>query len=241
MRRRSLFVCLKCIPSSGPTVEDRGLPVIAGNDKTYDFPLVVMTLELNIEDFWQRSKVWNELRYFRYDDSTECIFPADDLPALCTSLLQVHEFSSFSFRIIVDQSIGASLMEGDDGSPCPRSKLARLLNPLRQLHSMEVLSLEGPGSAQYKAEIMASIGDRQDSVKEMIDKASAATDQGDAAYNAGSLTLAIRNYKNALNVVRSSSLEDFELDEVLEDGLYAGKIAGWYVVAYEFDLYPFTS
>ena len=148
----------------------------------------------------------------------EYIVPEQELSLMCTSLLRVKKEERSTecqpLRIKIHSTIGDFLREGEDGYPHPQSKLSRLLEPLRQLHSAKDVEIEGPGSDAYKVSIMENMSHDSPITELAMAKVVQALDQGDKARDKGDLPLAVVKYRSGLEIILESNFEDDEEDEI---------------------------
>lgn len=162
------------------------------------------------------------------------IFTVNDLPAFCTSVLSMengHEehIRNTPLRIIINSDIQDTLREGKDGVPNPQTKLAWLLNPLRQLHSFQTVHIYDPGSESYKMGITASICSIRPTAKDTMGRLEIACAEGDDAHRNGNLLLALSKFKAGLDIISSGFLDFTVESEVLDGGLFAGLVTSRYV------------
>lgn len=203
------------------------LPIIASGDTACRFPFTAMSLTFDASEDERRSWVTPGTAN---RDHEYYIFHIDDLTTLCTSLLLFcghygHSLRTTPLQINMNTRREHISAEEEAGFPTLRSRIARLLEPLRQLHDFEVVDIAGPGSPAYKADIVKSIRGRRASPAEIIEKGSASLDRGNYLYSEAKLSLAMDMYKSGLNVIQGSCFDSQEDDEILNTGDYKGCVA----------------
>lgn len=150
-------------------------------------------------------------------ESENYVFDSADLPSVCTSLLRMEAryhgmLTGGPLRITIDARIGESLRESKDGFPHPQSRLRTLLDPLRRLHGLDDVHVDGPGSTVYKDEVIASMRERP-SAKETMKQTLLATSRGDEACETGNYSLAMDIYKAGLELSRGNSPDPWDEDD----------------------------
>lgn len=84
---------------------------------------------------------------------------------------------------------------------CSDSQIRRLLEPLRRLHSIQAVHIEGPVSEHYKASLEASMCGRGPSDKELFDVVLATYEDARITYDTGDISLAVTKMKQTLDII----------------------------------------
>lgn len=84
---------------------------------------------------------------------------------------------------------------------CSDIQIRRLLEPLRRLHSIQVVHIEGPVSEHYKAPLEASMCGRGPSDKELFDVVLATYEDARITYDTGDLSSAVTKMKQTLDII----------------------------------------
>ena len=163
----------------------------------------------------------------------ECVLAEQDISTLCMSIL-IHKKETgralcHTLRIDIHAGIGDSMNEARDEMPHPQSRLCRLLEPFRQLHSGSDITIKSPGSEAYLLGFKNSMLAPPPSAIATMSKVIQALDQGDRARNYGDLPLAIVKYRNGLDDIISSNYDVNERDDLLKFGPDAGQTIRQYV------------
>ncbi len=211
---------------SGSTLRYHGFVPFAKYDETKRLPPVAMKLAFGPHPT------------ARNIQGVDCepenyVFDSEDLPAVCTTLLRMNArnpaiFTNCPLQVTIDASIGECLRELTDGFPHPQSRLRSLLDPLWRLHSLDDVIVEGPGSAVYKAEIIASMN-RRPNAEETMRQALLASTRGDKACEAGQLLLGIDMYKAGLEMSRGNSPDPWDEDDLSDLAPEASGVTQRYV------------
>ena len=109
-----------------------------------------------------------------------------------------------------------------DSNPAGRSRMGRLLEPLRQLHSFGAALVEGPLSGNYKGDIVRSVCKDRPTAMDIIDTAILAQGQGDDLLGKGQFLRANLRYKSALSYVDSCCWEYDEQNLIMSSGQFSG-------------------
>jgi len=181
-------------------LEQYGLPTIAQGERARQFPNIAMTLTFGVagnDDWWPGGM-----------RDRNVVIAIQDLSALCTSLLGykcqlVDPDDILTLYIRIAPRISPSLLPAVDDRPNPQSKLRRLLEPLRQLHSTEIIKIEGPSSLSYMQEIVEGTSGPPDNINEVLKKVLLALSGGDEARDHSDLSLAVVRYKSGLQTIHS--------------------------------------
>ena len=180
---------------------------------------------------------WSSSFYGRKEpEQTHMIFLAADLPLFVAGFLHSEEYRLCHKEL--DLSIdhpSVAFSTGDTDISLPPTRLLKLLEPLRKLHSFGKVSIDYPGSDSYKDEIIANIMSVRPASSETIGKAVTLLRGGNDSYQAflnsfpycfGYLDTAIDRCQEALIEIKSSRFIDATS---LEHGLYAGFLPERYV------------
>lgn len=198
------MVCLQLrqCDFSGSQLQLSGFQPFAKYEKTEDLPAVAMTIAFGPHP---------TARYLGAVDweAENYVFDSADLPAVCTSLLRMEArghgiLTGSPLQVTIDARIGERLRESKDGFPHPHSRLRTLLDPLRRLHGLDGVKVDGPGSTVYKDEIIASMSELPNA-KETMKQALLAASRGEKASEFGDLPLAIDMYKAGLEFSRGNT------------------------------------
>ena len=135
------------------------------------------------------------------------IFCSDELPTFCRLLLRLSQdydglLRDTALYIVINSAIwnGQATM---DTNTVGLSRVRKLLEPLRQLHSFGAADVDGPLSVSYKLSINQSVCKHCPTAMEIIEFAMLTLGAGDEQLSKGQLVEAIRIYKVALSHVRS--------------------------------------
>ena len=155
------------------------------------------------------------------------IFCSAELPNFCRLLLEIsmEDRSVFLDTILyidIDPTIWNGQATGMDSNPAGLSRLGKLLEPLRQLHSFGAALVEGPLSGSYKRDINNSVCKDCPMAMDIIETALVAQSQGDDHFGKGQLLRANLKYKSALNYVRSCCWVYDEQDLIMSSGPFSG-------------------
>ena len=211
-RRENDFVC---VTSTRPSClvdilvgrgHERGLQIIAKDPEAYLVLNIAMTITLDPRDFGGRT-------YCLYGASEEnqrsrYVFSRNELPTFCRLLLKLNKFTNGRLQdTAIHISVNGGIWNGHpaemDCNPIGRSKIQELLDPLRQLHSFGTAQLEGPLCNSYKSSIITSLCRDYPTAMDIFQNAMLSVSQADQLVSRGRPTDAIREYKAALNCVRS--------------------------------------
>ena len=193
-----------------------------------------MTLTLNPTDFESLSQsslvdpqTTDTTEFSEDDQAGKYIFCSDDLPAFCRFLLKRSgmPLGNMALCIGVNPAIWKGPAIGMDSSPVGRSRVQKLLEPLRQLHSFEGSCIDGPLTATYKDSIRKSVCNDCPTALETIGTVVDMLTQGDEQMSEGRFVLAKQHYRQALNYAGSCCWLYGEEDFIIEEGPFPGLTA----------------
>ncbi|KAM0798573.1 hypothetical protein BDR22DRAFT_858927 [Usnea florida] len=235
-QRENNFICFTSYWSSqfAEGLEKCGLELIAKGPTTRDFWNISMTLTLNPTDFESLSQssfivpqTTDTTELPEDDQAGKYIFCSDELPAFCRFLLKRSgmPLGNMALCIGVNPAIWKGPAMGMDRSPVGRSRVQKLLEPLRQLHSFESSCIEGPLTATYKDSIRKSVCNDCPTALETISTVVGMLTQGNERMSEGRFVLAMQHYKQALNYAGSCCWLYGEEDFIIEDEPFPGLTA----------------
>lgn len=238
-RRENDLICLTSQRPSrlGYEVEERGLQMIARGAKAMGFWNVSMTLSLDPVALsgWPPCRSW----FYEPIDDVEAsesgkpwryIFSREELPTFCRLLLKLYKNDASTIRntalyIGINPAIWNGQATEIDSNASGLSRMTKLLEPLRQLHSFGAAQIEGPLSGSYKGEIIRSVCKDCPTAVDIINTAIAALNQSDEQVSKGHPSGARLGYKIALSCVRSCCWQYDERDFTLGSGTFLGLMA----------------
>lgn len=155
------------------------------------------------------------------------IFCSDEIPNFCRLLLEMSLGDDTILRdTILHIDINPDIWKGAtmeiDSHEAGRSRIKKLLEPLRQLHSFGAAPVEGPVSSKYKEEIFRSVSGDCPTAMDVINIAMVALKQGDEHIIEGQVSAAKRKYGSALSYVRSCCWHYDERDFIVNSGPFPG-------------------
>lgn len=189
-----------------------------GNAETR-FPMCAMNLEMSSSSS-PGQQVPHDLGVL------DVVFLAADLPMFCTGLLRTVERSrrqglrDFMMTVWLNDRMMISSGQEIDILPSTKSRLWRLLDPIRCLHSFERVNIIGSGSEEYQAAVIADMTAPKPRATKTIKSILKYQDEAGLAYHARNFTVAITQCKRALGVALGSYDHEDEWREVLEEGPY---------------------
>ena len=235
-RRKNDFICLICRQPSrlAEALQYHGLEMIAQGPKAHGFWNVSMTLTVDSENGENLSL--NGPWYYRAASDVDAskdgqpwkyVFSSDELPTFCRLLLKLSKFRGLLLqKMILCIEINPAILNGQakeiDSTPAGRSRTQKLLEPLRQLHSLGAAHVEGPVSSSYKRSMNASLCGDAPTAMDLIEISMQALVRGDKDFGKGQLLQANELYKSALNHVRCCCWRYDEDDMILDDGPFPG-------------------
>ena len=142
------------------------------------------------------------------DRAEKWIFCSDELPTFCRLVLNTRTIDGRLFQIMtlcigVNPAIWKGQAMEMDSSPAGLTRMQKLLEPLRQLHSFGNSSIEGPVSGTYKESIIRSVCKDCPTALEIIGTVMDSFNQGNERMNEGNFVQAKQLYKQALNYAGS--------------------------------------
>ena len=175
-------------------------------------------------------QLWNtseDERPWRY------IFCSDEIPNFCRLLLEMSlNYDTILRDTILHININPYIWNGEtteiDSHPAGLSRMKKLLEPLRQLHSFGAAPVEGPLSGNYKEEIFRSVSGDCPTAMDLINTTMVALKQGDKhiaegkVSDEGKVLAAKRMYGLALIYVRSCCWRYHERDFIMDSGPFPG-------------------
>lgn len=172
----------------------------------------------DVDGCWQKTP--EDRRAWKY------IFCRDELPEFCRLLLQESEHNnslrSIVLYIDISPAIGSGQATEIDTSPAGRTRLWKLLNPLRQLHSLGAVQIDGPVSGRYKGLVITSVCKDCPTALDIIHETVTSLNEADNQASKGQPRQAILDYKAAISVVRSCSWRYDEREVVTDGGPFPG-------------------
>ena len=191
-----------------------GLQIIAKDPEAYEVLNIAMTITLD-----PKEKDFGGRRFFLSGWSEEgqpsrYVFSKDELPTFCRLLLSLNKSTDHHLRdtarlrdTAIHISVNDSIWNGHpaemDCNPVGRSKIQKLLDPLRQLHSFGTAQCEGPISSSYKRSIITDLCRDPPTAMDIYHNAMLSVSQADQLVSRDHPHDAIQEYKAALNSVRS--------------------------------------
>lgn len=137
----------------------------------------------------------------------DVVFLAADLPMFCTGLLRTVERSrrqglrDFIMTVWLNDRIMISSGQEKDILPSTNSRLWRLLDPIRCLHSFERVNVIGSGSEEYQAAVIADMTAPKPRAIKTIELVLKYQYEAGDAYQAHNFTVAITQCKRSLGIV----------------------------------------
>lgn len=155
------------------------------------------------------------------------VFSSEELPTFCRLMLQLGDSNGrLLHNAILHIEINPAISNGQakeiDSTPAGLSRTQKLLEPLRQLHSLGAAHVEGPVSSSYKRSMNASLCAYAPTAICLIEASMQDLVQGDKDVNEGRLLHANQMYKSALNHARSCCWQYEEDSIILNDGPFPG-------------------
>ena len=230
-RRENGFVCLT---SSRPSrllryIFQDGIELIASGVKAHSFSYAAMTLTVDPPSS-------DNLTFYGSSDSADrkqCkyIFCLDELPTVCRRLLKYpgsmergQYLQNTTIHIYIHNLWKEQSWEVNR-SASGLSRLQKLLDPLRQLHSFGAAQIEGPLSASYKRYFETDICKECPTAMDVIGAATVMVAQADEQVRQDLPFDAINKYKIALNHVRSRCWTYGERTSIVDSGPFPGLTA----------------
>ena len=235
-RRENDFVCLTSREPSrlGHEIEDLGLQMIARESKARSFWNISLSLTLDPATLsgWPRARsrgygdeqpeiISEDGRPWRY------IFCSNELPEFCRILLRMSRaddsiLQGTALYIDVNPAIVSGRATDIDDNPAGKVRMQGLLDPLRQLHSLGTVQIDGPLSGSYKGKVITSICKHVPTAMDIIHSTSAFLEQADERASKGQLRQANLEYKAALSLIRSCCWRYQEREIVMDSGPFPG-------------------
>lgn len=190
-----------------------------------------MSLILDPPEFNRRPDAWRTIdgrvqETAEDDRAWKYIFCSDELPEFCRLLLEetgdTDTLRNTVLFIDINPGIGSGQATEMDTSPAGRTRLCKLLNPLRNLHSLGAVQIDGPVSGSYKGLIITSISRDRPTALDIIRETVTSLNEADEKASKGRLRQAIFGYKAALSVIRSYSWRRQEWEVVTDSGPFPG-------------------
>ena len=226
-QRENNFICLT---SSRPSLlayyfDRTEMRMILSGAKAQRFSYAAMTLTVDdsVSDLqfygWSHSADEQPCKY---------IFCSDELPTFCRLLIEnpgrwEKGQSLPNINIHIDiHNVGRDHSWDMDRSASGLSRLHKLLDPLRQLHSLRAAQIEGPLSASYKGSVIADLCKKCPTAMDIIGSANVMLGRGDEQVRQDRPVDAINIYKTALNLVHSCCWLYRERAFVMDSGPFPG-------------------
>lgn len=143
------------------------------------------------------------------------------LRSASTSLGQ--SLGSLLMDIRIEDNVQEPSNTHDNTLPHVNSKLRRLLDPLRHLHSLNKVNIYGSDRLKYKTDIIASMTGSRPAPTARLEAACGFCDEGLTAYNRGDIGFSINKFNSALHLIRDSCFTVEEENKILIDGPEAGR------------------
>ena len=232
-RRENHFFCLTSSQASRLTryLPPAGTQKVVSGAQAHQFSYAAVTLTV---DPPVPSKLlyygWNHLVY-EYEQPCKYIFCLDEMPKFCRLLLKylgkIRNGQPLRKRTIhIDIRNTLKEQSGEiDRSASGLLRLHKLLDPLRQLHSIGAVQISGPLSASYKSGLIADLCKGCPTAMEIIGTATVMVGQADEQLGQNHPIDAINIYKAALNSVRSCCWMYDERHFIMDSGPFPGLAA----------------
>lgn len=221
LKTENLFVRFTALGLLSAPISCR-IPIIAVGDVKVKLPPCAMAMEVHTNCQVNMESIGMQA------ESTTIILVAADLPMLCREFLRSASTS-------LGQSLGSLLMDiwieddvqklsntQDNTLPYVNSKLRRLLDPLRHLHSLNKVNIYGSDRSKYETDTIASMTGSRPAPTARLEAACGFRDEGMTAYNRGDIGFAINKFNSALHLIRGSCFTAGEGRRTLIDGPEAG-------------------
>lgn len=202
-----------------------GLLVVAQNHRLHSFPSTAMTLAItaaNEVDTWLAEGESLENRLL-----SNYIIVCEDVPSFCTSVVRIRNWHGEATKGEI-LHIRVNLSIQGDGSLHPGSRLRRLLDPLRQLHSIGHVDIRGLESQSFQADIINNISAPPDTVMTTMAKTVSIFEQGDKARGFGDLPLAVVKYNTGVNIIPLANSHYRKGNGTIDHGPDAGQPMKWF-------------
>ena len=229
-QRENNIICLTSSrsPRLAHYFNRREMKMILSGAKAHRFSYAAMTL--TVDD------PVSDLQFYGWSlpaDEQPCkyIFCSDELPTFCRLLIKhpgrFEKGQSLpNIEIHIDvHNAGRDHSWNMDRSTSGLSRLHKLVDPLRQLHSLGAVQIEGPLSASYKSSVIADLCEKCPTAMEIIGSANVILGQGDEQVRQDLPVDAINKYKTALNHLRSCCWLYLERAFVMDSGPFPGLTA----------------
>ena len=223
-RRENNFVCLSShkLLHFGREFEESGLQLIAKGPKAHGFWNVSMTLTLDFPT--SENRICRRICPPEDGKPWKYIFCSSQIPEFCrlflNNIVAVHGQPTLHVEIASTVQTGSETET--ESTTCGLSRLDELLDPLRQLHSFEVVHIQGPLSGKYKNELIASICKDRPTPEAIIQLSMLYTDRADDLVSKRHFTKAKLLYKAALSSIRSCRWPRRRNPIIMADGPFPG-------------------
>ena len=152
------------------------------------------------------------------------IICSSQLPEFCRLLFDknLSVLGQTTLQVEIDSTIQTGQATETESTTCGLSRLDEFLDPLRQLHSFEVVHIHGPLSVRYKNELIASICKDRPTPEAIIQLSMLYTDRADELVSKRHFTKANLLYKAALSSIRSCKRPWRRNPTIMADGPFPG-------------------
>ena len=155
------------------------------------------------------------------------IICSSQLPEFCRLLFWKNRgvLGQTTLHVEIDSTVQTGQVTETESATCGRSRFDEFLDPLCQLHSFEVVHIQGPLSGRYKHELIASICKDRPTPEAVIQLSMLSLDRADEQVSRGHFTKAILIYKAALSSIRSCKRPWRRNPTFMADGPFPGILA----------------
>ena len=232
-RRENDFVCLtsRHLTLLFPQWERLGLQIIAKRSNARSFWNISMSLTLDgdaLDDMSQNRGGWfgnanPEVR----PPWKSYIFCSDQLPELCRFLVEFRGANDRFLRNLVlcvdiSPAVGKEHTTEIDSSPAGRTRMRKFFDPLRQLHSLGAVQIDGPLSGSYKSKVITSVCKPCPTAMAIIHETVISLNKADELANEGQFRHAKLEYNAALSLIRSCCWRYREQEFTMDEGPFPG-------------------
>ena len=229
-RRESDLVCVKYLrrPELVNRLENHGLETIPRDLEACPALKIAMTITIDLGDVDGQPSDMSDIS--EDDQSWRHVICRDELPAFCRLMLGLQCYNGSLRSAAIHISVSDDIWNGHpaeiDRNLAGLSKIRKLIDPLRQLHSLGAAQVEGPLSSSYKESIVSSLCADPFTTMDIFQGATQSLSQADELVSHNRSVDAIREYKAALNSVRCCSWLQMEDQTPVTNGPFLGLEAG---------------
>ena len=212
--------------------EQRGFPILAIDETARDFKHYAMELRVGGMRIETSGQSWEPLHWRRRHVFQMFMIACDDLEHFCSVVLYINHFLripdgySTSTRIymclsvhIIARNYQNPVLSKNDTAI--QSSIQRLLEPLRRLHGIDPMKIEGPISETYRENIKRSIVRKAPTADEMITTACALKTKGDDALHSADFWSSVYAYEKAISEIEAVCQPDHG-SAIVKEGTYSG-------------------